>query len=208
MAIDKPAKATKPPVDWEAIEREYRGGQLSEAEIARQNGISPQAIRKRAKKIGWSRDLTERVRSEIAARLVTEGLQGPRAAVTIDQMADRGVSLVVSHRTDIRENRSAVTKLINELHSTIEHIDDIEDAIEDETAGDKDGKRRARMLAAVALPSRAAIANSLAVALKTLIPLERQAFNLDEKGGMPNDGPGVEVGDGFRITFVKGHAGD
>lgn len=182
MTKASPKKVT----DWEAIEREYRGGQLSEAEIGRQYNISRAAIQKRAKKNGWSRDLTEKVRQEVAARLVAEGLQRPRSSATIDQMAERGVSLVVSHRVDIREARGATTKLLAELHSTIENIDDIEAAIEDETAGDKDGKRRARMMAAVALPSRAAIVNALAGALKTLIPLERQAFNLDEKGAPPD----------------------
>lgn len=69
----------------------------------------------------------------------------------------------------------------------MENMGDIEQSIDDETAEDRDGgRRRARMMAAVALPSRAAIANSLASALKTLIPLERQAFNLDEKSAAPD----------------------
>jgi DNA-binding Lrp family transcriptional regulator len=37
-------------VDWEAIEREYRAGQLSVREIARQQGLSHTAINKRAKR--------------------------------------------------------------------------------------------------------------------------------------------------------------
>lgn len=179
-------KQAKPPTDWEAIEKEYRAGQLSEAQIARQYNISRAAIQKRAKKNGWNRDLSEKVRTEVAARLVAEGLQEARGAATVEMAAERGVALVLSHRSDIQQNRSAVTKLIQELHSTIENIDEIEEAIEIETADDLSGKRRARMMAAVALPSRAAIANSLASALKTLIPLERQAFNLDDKGNPPD----------------------
>lgn len=179
-------KQAKPPTDWEAIEKEYRAGQLSEAQIARQYNISRAAIQKRAKKNGWNRDLSEKVRTEVAARLVAEGLQEARGAATVEMAAERGVALVLSHRSDIQQNRSAVTKLIQELHSTIENIDEIEEAIEIETADDLSGKRRARMMAAVALPSRAAIANSLASALKTLIPLERQAFNLDERGNPPD----------------------
>ena len=60
---------------------------------------------------------------------------------------------------------------------------DIEAAIKAETGADKTGERRARMLRAIALPSRSAVLGSLSSALKTLIGLERQAFNLDEASG-------------------------
>ena len=44
---------SKAPTDWEAIEREYRAGQLSVREIARQHDVSAPAIVKRAKRLGW-----------------------------------------------------------------------------------------------------------------------------------------------------------
>lgn len=192
--------AKKPDTDWEAIEREYRAGQLSEAQIARQFDISRAAIQKRAKKNGWKRDLTEKVRTEVAARLVAEGLQGPRDAATIEQAAERAVKLVLSHRVDIGQTRCAVTRLINELHDTMSNLDEIEDDIVADTEA-PDGqaeskaeeqarfKRRQRMLAAIALPSRATVVNTLASALKTLIPLERQAFNLQDGSGDNPDAP-------------------
>lgn len=171
--------------DWEAIEREYRGGQLSEAEIARQYNISRAAIQKRAKKNGWSRDLTDKVRQEVAARLVADGLQHARGSATIELAAERGVQLVRGHRSKIAATFEAVAALIHELQSVTCNLNEIEDAIHEETADDENGKRRARMLAAVALPSRAQVAGTLATALRTLIPLERQAFNLDDKGELP-----------------------
>lgn len=183
----------KPATDWEAIEREFRAGQLSVAEIGRQQGISHTAINKRAKREGWTRDLSEKVRAEVSARLVSEGVSAEGVRETIQVAAERGVALVREHRSDIGQNRAAVTKLIDELHETIEHRDEIEEDIEAECAGDKDGKRRARMLAAVALPSRAGVASTLAQALKTLIPLERQAFNLDDKGTPPDGSDGNPV---------------
>lgn len=181
--------------DWEAIEREFRAGQLSVSEIGRQYGISHTAINKRAKREGWTRDLTEKVRKEVSARLVSEGVSAEGVRETIQLAAERGVALVREHRSDIGQNRSAVTKLIAELHEGIEHHDEIVEDIEAETTPQEGAsptekanlaKRRARMLAAVALPSRASVANTLATALKTLIPLERQAFNLDDKGDPPD----------------------
>lgn len=173
-------------VDWDAIEREYRAGQLSVVEIGRQFGVSHTAINKRAKKNGWTRDLTEKVRKEVSARLVSEEVSNANTRETIELAATRGVQLVREHRSDIGGTRNAVTKMIEELHTTLSHTEEIEDDIIEETKDDKDGKRRARMLAAVALPSRANVASTLAAALKTLIPLERQAFNLDDKKSPPD----------------------
>ncbi|PHM75113.1 phage protein [Xenorhabdus kozodoii] len=49
--------------DWEAIESAYRAGLMSLREIASQHGISEGAIRKRAKRDEWTRDLAAKVKS-------------------------------------------------------------------------------------------------------------------------------------------------
>lgn len=183
----------KPATDWEGIEREYRAGQISEAAIARQFGVSRAAIQKRAKKNNWSRDLTEKVRQEVAARLVAEGLQPQREAATVEQAATRGVQLVLGHRSGLARLRTIAEKLAGQLDADSDDIKEIEAAIGDETAGDKSGERRARMLKAVSLGSRAGIAQQLSQVLKNLIPLERQAFNLDEKGSDPDAPAGGTV---------------
>lgn len=183
MPAAKKDQTARPSVDWEGIEREYRGGQLSVAEIGRQFGVSHTAIQKKAKKNKWNRDLSEKVRSEIAARLVAEGLQQPREVATVDDMATRGLNLILGHQSHIGRNIGAVSKLIEELHEASDNYDEIIEEIEEETRDDKNGKRRARMLAAVSLPSRANVAATLANALQKLIPLERQAFAIDKDHG-------------------------
>ena len=60
---------TKQP-DWEAIHGLYRAGLLSVRAIAERHGISDTAIRSRAKKNGWQRDLTDRVRQAAKAKVV------------------------------------------------------------------------------------------------------------------------------------------
>jgi len=50
--------------DWEAIEREYRAGQLSIREIGRKHGVSDTAVRKEAKARGWVRGEAAPVRTE------------------------------------------------------------------------------------------------------------------------------------------------
>lgn len=50
------------PADWEAIESAYRAGLMSLREIASQHSISEGAIRKRAKRDDWSRDLSAKIK--------------------------------------------------------------------------------------------------------------------------------------------------
>ena len=56
-------------VSWRKVEAAYRAGVLTVTEIAKQAGLSDTAIHKRAKKNGWTRDLTARVRSRTSEKL-------------------------------------------------------------------------------------------------------------------------------------------
>lgn len=168
--------------DWEAIEREFRAGQLSTREIARQHDISHAAINKRAKAEGWTKDLAAKVRREVSNRLVSTQVSNGNAREAVETAAARGVELVRQHQASLgRANRIAET-LMAELERGCDRIDEIEDAIADETASDANANRRNAMLKAVSLPSRAGTLRELSQALKNLIPLERQAFNLDDGG--------------------------
>lgn len=167
-------------VDWEAIEREYRAGQLSVSEIGRQHGVSHTAINKRAKKEAWKRDLTKRVRQEVSSRLVSDEVSEANAQEAVETAAARGVELVRQHRGLLSRSNRIVQKLLDELESGTDNADEIEEEIEAETIGDRNPQRRNAMLRAVSLPSRAATARELSQTLKNVIPLERQAFNLDD----------------------------
>jgi len=178
--------------DWEAIEREFRAGQLSVREIGRQHGVSHVAINKKAKVEGWARDLAKQVRREVTNRLVTTEVTSANAEEAVDTAAARGVELVRQHRKSLGRAQVIIEKLLGELERGTDNLEDIEEAIEEETAGDKNTKRRNMMLKAVSLPQRAQTAAALSVTLKNVIPLERQAFNLDEKGDAdPSDAPQV-----------------
>ena len=48
-------------VDWEKIEGDYRAGVKTLREIAEERGITHGAINKRAKRDGWTRDLTAKI---------------------------------------------------------------------------------------------------------------------------------------------------
>jgi hypothetical protein len=79
------------PTDWALIEREYRAGQLSIAEIARQSGITRSAIQKRAKRDVWARDLLPAVQAKVKDKLVRDAApEGALEAEAVDAAAARG----------------------------------------------------------------------------------------------------------------------
>lgn len=177
---------TKQP-DWEVIERAYRAGALSIRTIADRNGVSDTAIRKKAKALGWERDLSDQVRKEVRNKLVRgevrndQGANRELDAEIIEEAAEEGAQVVRSHRRDIRKATNLANLLMNDLLMTIQRREEIEDAIEDETAEDSNGMRRASMLAAVGLPSNAKTLFQLSSAMKNLQVLDRTAFGLDDK---------------------------
>lgn len=178
--------STKQP-DWEAIERAFRAGALSIRTIADRHGVSDTAIRKKAKALGWERDLSEQVRKEVRNKLVRGEVREDqcanpeRDAEIVEEAAEEGAEVVRSHRRDIRKAANLANLLMDDLLTTIKRREDIEDEIERETAEDESGFRRSSMLAAVALPSNAKTLFQLSSAMKNLQVLERTAFGLDDK---------------------------
>ena len=185
--------------DWEAVEREYRAGQLSVSEIGRQHSVSHTAINKRAAKEAWVRDLAARVRQEVSARLVSDEVSEANAHEAVDVAARRGVEVVRSHRRDIGRGRDVLARLVEELDMVTAHRAEIEGEIEAFTdpgdgASEKSlasaEKRRAAMHRAVSLSSRAGAMMSLSSAMKNVVGLERQAFSLDDDS---DDGDPLQI---------------
>ena len=173
--------------DWEAIERAYRAGSLSIRTIAERQGVSDTAIRKKAKALGWARDLSDQVRKEVRSKLVRgevrndQGANCELDAEIIEEAAEEGARVVRSHRRDIRKATNLANLLMDDLLSTIQRREEIEEDIDAETSEDNNGMRRASMLAAVSLPSNSKTLFQLSSAMKNLQVLERQAYSLDEK---------------------------
>lgn len=107
--------------DWEAIESAFRAGSLSVRAIAETHGITHAAISKRAKKEGWQRDLTEKVRSAAKAKatlsVTTTGNRIPLVTdeQIIDEASDVAASVIISHRVGLSRWRAIADKLCDAL---------------------------------------------------------------------------------------------
>lgn len=188
-------KTRRPNADWIAIERDYRTGQFSNRELGRIHGVSDVAVLKRARKYEWKKDVAPAVAQEISARLATDAVSGTVSAANtkeiIDAAAARGVEIVRGHRVTIQRGQALVNLLFGQLEEAATMRADIEEMIENETAGDEDTKRRNMMLKAVSLPAHAGVIKDLGNALGKLVFLERQAFNIDGRGAGDQGANGV-----------------
>jgi hypothetical protein len=151
--------------DLTIVEAHYRAGQISHREIGRQHGRSESWVRKLAKRNGWTRDLAGAVRNRVRESLVREGsrqseLMGvkPSDAAIIDEAAAIGVAVVRSHRHDINALRVAAVELLAQVQWEIGNPQAVPLKITD----------RSRVIA------------DLSAVMARLVPLERQAFGLDE----------------------------
>ena len=185
---------TKQP-DWERIEQLFRAGLLSVREIASACGVSHTAINKRSKTEGWDRDLNAKIKAkadslvskrEVSTKVSTETLATERGIVEAN--AEVIADIRMAHRTDIGRSRRLTNLLLDELESLTEEQGTIKELIAQLKDGDgDDADAMSDMLALAnkmgALPSRTKTMKELAETLKTLVALERQAYDLDTKSG-------------------------
>ena len=181
---------TKKPIDWEAIERDYRAGILSVREIGLANGCTHTAINKRAKAEGWARDLKAKIKAKaealVSKREVSKEVSSKAAETErqiIDANAEAIVSIRMGHRNDIRRSRALTNKLLEELEGLTDNRELFEQLGELMHSPDDKGMDRLNDLyrKVVELPNRTKVMKELADTLRILIALERQAYNLDEQ---------------------------
>ncbi|EPJ1407504.1 TPA: hypothetical protein ACXV43_004055 [Yersinia enterocolitica] len=181
---------TKP--DWEAIESAYRAGLMSLREIASQHSISEGAIRKRAKRDDWSRDLSAKIKEraedlvrkeEVRKQVRTETTLTER--VLIEASAEVIANVRMEHRGDIRRAREITNALFDELGAECADIEALRKLGELMLQPDENGRDRLNEVyqSIIALPERVKAVKALSDAMKNLIGLERQAYDIgDDKG--------------------------
>lgn len=175
--------------DWEAIETAYRAGVMSLREIASQHGISEGAIRKRAKRDDWSRDLNAKVKeraddlvrkAEVRKQVRSEAILSER--VLIEATAEVIATVRMEHRGDIRRARTLANALFDELEVECADVESLRKLGDLMLSPDENGRDRLNELyqAVISMPERVKSMKALSETLKNLIGLERQAYGMDE----------------------------
>lgn len=193
-------------VDYERIEPAWRAGLKSPdqlaAEYTAETGVkvTRQAIQKHFARRGIPRDQTALVRAKADAMVLEAGVTGkvqsktlpPATAVAVEQAALDSAAIQLAHRVDIKRGREVLAKLQTDLELIAGHQDaalmlaEAAKKLEDET----EAARLARVAAAVealtkSVTARANVSARLIETLKSLIPLERQAWKIDAGGTPP-----------------------
>ena len=174
-------------VDWERVEAQFRVGTMSLREIASAHGITEGAIRKRAKRDQWDRDLSAKVRAKADALVRKELVRSevrtasPTETETIAVEAQVQARVAMAHRSDITRSRTLAMHMVAELEAQcgqIELFDQLGELLQSQDEGVLD-KLQDLYRKVLSLPGRVDNVKKLAETLKTLIGLERQAFGME-----------------------------
>lgn len=178
--------------DWEAIETAYRAGVMSLREIASQHGISEGAIRKRAKRDDWSRDLNAKIQQKaddlVRKREVRRTVRNESTLterVLIEATAEVIATVRMEHRGDIRRAREITNALFDELGAECADVDSLRKLGELMLSPDENGRDKLNEIyhSIISMPERVKAVKALSEALKNLIGLERQAYGIDGPEG-------------------------
>ncbi|HEJ7514688.1 TPA: hypothetical protein SMG93_005309 [Klebsiella oxytoca] len=178
--------------DWEAIESAYRAGLMSIREIASQHGITHTAINKRAKKEGWERDLKAKIKAkaeslvskrEVSKRVSSERMVSERQL--IEANAEVIANVRMEHRGDIKRARQITNALFDELGAECADVAALENLGELMFNPDDKGQDKLNEIyhKVISMPERVKSVKALSDALKNLIGLERQAYDIDGPEG-------------------------
>ncbi|WP_404299802.1 hypothetical protein [Alicycliphilus denitrificans] len=188
MSSPQHSPQDKAPPNWEVIERDFRMGVRAVTAIAQEHGITEGAIRKRAKRDGWVRDLNAKVRAK-ADDLVRKA--EVRAQVREDQRLTENRQIEVEaniqkeirlgERADIRRARALCMKLLAELEQQTDQVPELGELGEILRRPDDKGQDKLNDIyqAVISLPERTKTMKALAEALRILVSMEREAFGID-----------------------------
>lgn len=177
----------KKSIDWERIEYDYRAGILSVREISEARGVSHTAVNKKAKQLGWERDLKAKIKAKADALVskaeVSKEVSSRRVATekeTVDSNAKLLADVRMSHRKDINRFRNLASKMLAELEGVTDNQDLFDELGELMRSPDDKGQDRRNDLyqRVIDLPSRSKTMKEMSDTLKTLIGLERDAYDI------------------------------
>lgn len=210
-------------VAWDEVEREYRAGVLTLRRIADDYGITEGAIRKRAKRDGWTRDLAKQIqeRTEVKVRrALVRGGEPVRGGTQSTQKAENEAfdddasvveanatvlaNAILGQREDIKKARSTVQRLFDELDEQMENVGPLNDLAE--LMRDQDGNSEALGRAFRSVVSFAGRVKSV----KDLVDAQAKTFDLERRVLRIKDDTSLEdlgraIGEGAALSASEAY---
>lgn len=194
-----PLRSKRPDVDWTDVENRYRTGVESLRAIGADYKISEAAIRQRAAKEGWERDLTARVAVATKAKLLRRETSQRAShaketeAKAVEIAATTRANLILTQRKDIAALRYQFATMLRELNTvgaTSQEILAIAEELTKPGGKDKTAvlqRAKTAIASLVGVHERIESATRLTGMLERLIKLERAAFGMAEDAGGDDD---------------------
>ena len=193
-------KADPRDIDWTAIERHYRAGELSLNEIAKRYGVSRPGIQKRAEREGWVRDLSKKIeqatqnkvlvavaKQQVAGELPLATKLGEKAYV--DAYSDASAAVDMQQRADVKRALEVQRSMLDELEALTDprfrpFLEAMAEALDESgpaaNGGWKNDKINELYRYVISLAGRIKMAKELGAAHGVYLPLQRKMFKLDE----------------------------
>lgn len=188
--------------DWEAIERHYRAGLMSLREIAAADGnVTEGAIRKRAKRDLWTRNLAakiqqkadELVRKEQAYQVREPGTQLTPSTERqeVESSAQVVANVRLSHQGDIGRARRLFQSLLGEIEDVSTKdgqslIEQLANAIDCDDDDERQKRIRQSIERVCSMTGRVDNAKKLTEMLEKLVRMEREAFGIKDDQASTN----------------------
>jgi len=178
-------------VDWERVEAEYRIGIKTLREIAEPYKITEAAIRKRAKRDKWSRDLTERirlkaddkVRKALVVREPSSLLTQENEEDVVEFVANDNALIITKQFERVDDSLSIVDSMLFELRTQVENKEIFEKIGDILRSEDKNGNDKLNDIyqKVISFSGRTDSIKKLSETLKTLIELQRKIRKIDDE---------------------------
>ena len=179
--------AERKQVDWESVERDYSAGLLSLREIGDKHNVAHQVIARKDKKEEWARDLREKIAKAVDKKIgdkqVGDSLGDSKKIYKkeiIEVNAQAIVNIKLAHRGDIRKSKNIVNALFDELELTTDNrelFEQLGELLRQESESGQD-KLNDIYKKCISMPQRIDGVKKLTDALKTMIGLEREAYDI------------------------------
>jgi len=191
--------AEKRVIDWDAIEREYIPAIRSLRDIGAEFGVTEAAIRKKAKRDGWERNLDEKIKFKADALVrkmevrkeSSQKISSVSEKEIIETTANIQATITLKHREKISKHQSLCDKLLEELIDQTVSPDELKQLgelmVDPEANYDK---LNAIYHKVISTPSRIDSMKKLSETAKTLVGLERQVYGIADNANGDADKDG------------------